>query len=71
MYEYVNIQTKKIKLLNIPQLGEVSSTGIIIKSINIDIKYNIFSISIMLLYNESGEKELEKLIKTNFGLFTN
>jgi hypothetical protein len=68
MYEYVNIQTKKIKLLNIPQLGEVSSIGVIIKNINIEIKYNIFSIIIVLLYNETGEKELEKLINNNFGL---
>jgi hypothetical protein len=70
MYEYVNIQTKKIKLLNIPQLGEVSSIGVIIKNINIEIKYNIFSIIIVLLYNETGEKELEKLINNNFSLPT-
>ena len=68
MYGYVNIQHKKIKLLNIPQLGEVSSIGIIIKSINIEIKYNIFSINMVILYNQNGEKELDKLIKNNFGL---
>jgi hypothetical protein len=70
MYEYVNIQWKKIKLLNIPLYGEVSNIGIIIKSINIEIKYNIFNIVIVLLYNQNGEKELEKLINNNFGLPT-
>lgn len=67
-YEYVYMPGKKIKLLNMPQLGEISKTGLIIESLSTIIKYNIFSINMVILYNDFGKYELDKLINNNFGL---
>ena len=42
------------KIAKLPQLGEVSSCGIVVRDV--------------ILYDESGRKEAEKLIESDFGL---
>ena len=56
------------KIAKLPQLGEVSSCGIIMRDITTKIAYNNFTIELTILYDESGKKEAEKLIESDFGL---
>jgi len=49
------------KIAKLPQLGEVSSCGVVERDITTKIVYKNFT-------NESGKKEAEKLIEFDFGL---
>lgn len=56
------------KIAKLPQLGEVSSCGVILRDIKTKIAYKNFTMELTILYDESGKKEAEKLIESDFGL---
>ena len=56
-------------LCYIPRLGEVSDCGLILKDIKIKFTNNSCKIKFIILYNDKGSDELNKMIKNNFGLF--
>jgi hypothetical protein len=68
-YEYFRPNSSIIKkIAKLPQLGEVSSCGIVVRDIMAKIVYKNFTIELTILYDESGKKEVEKLIESDFGL---
>jgi hypothetical protein len=68
-YAYFESKSPIIKkIAKLPQLGEVSSCGIIMRNITTKIAYNNFTMELIILYDESGKKEAEKLIELDFGL---
>ena len=68
-YAYFESKSSIIKkIAKLPQLGEVSSCGIILRDIKTKIAYKNFTIELTILYDESGKKEAEKLIESEFGL---
>lgn len=68
-YEYLQPTSSIIKkIAKLPQLGEVSSCGIVVRDIMTKIAYNNFTMELTILYDESGKKEAEKLIESDFGL---
>jgi len=56
------------KIAKLPQLGEVSSCGILVRDIKSKIAYNNITMKLTILYDESGIKQVEKLIESDFGL---
>ena len=67
-YRYINEKYKRLKLFNIPRLGEVSNNNLIVKDIKITLTNKLFTIKLIILYNNKGIIELNKMIKNNFGL---
>ncbi len=68
-YAYFESKSPIIKkIAKLPQLGEVSSCGIILRDINAKITYKNFTMELTIIYDESGKKEAEKLIESDFGL---
>ena len=68
-YAYFESKSPIIKkITKLPQLGEVSSCGIILRDINAKITYKNFTMVLTIIYDESGKKEAEKLIESDFGL---
>jgi hypothetical protein len=68
-YAYFEPKSSIIKkIAKLPQLGEVSSCGIILCDIKTKIAYKNFTMELTILYDESGKKEAEKLIESDFGL---
>jgi hypothetical protein len=68
-YAYFESKSPIIKkIAKLPQLGEVSSCGIILRDITTKIAHNNFTLGLTILYNELGKKEAEKLIESDFGL---
>ncbi len=68
-YAYFESKSPIIKkIAKLPQLGEVSSCGIILRDIKTKMAYKNFSMELTILYNELGKKEAEKLIESDFGL---
>jgi hypothetical protein len=68
-YAYFEPKSFSIKkIAKMPQLGEVSSCGIIMRDITTKIAYKNFTMEMTILYDESGKKEAEKLIESDFGL---
>jgi hypothetical protein len=70
-FSYAYFQPKSSiikKIAKLPQLGEVSSCGIILRDIKTKIAYKNFTMELTILYDESGKKEAEKLIESDFGL---
>ena len=68
-YAYLEPKSSIIKkIAKLPQLGEVSSCGIILRNIKTKIAYKNFTMELTILYDESGKKDAEKLIESDFGL---
>jgi len=68
-YNYFESNSSIIKKITIlPQLGEISSCGIILQDVKTKIMYKIFTIDMIILYDKSVEKNVEKLIESDFGL---
>lgn len=68
-YEYFQPTLSIIKkIAKLPQLGEVSSCSIVVRDIKAKIAYKNFTMELTILYDESGKKEAEKLIESDFGL---
>ena len=68
-YAYFESKSSIIKkIAKLPQLGEVSSCGIVVRDITTKIAYKYFTMELTILYDESGKKEAEKLIESDFGL---
>ena len=70
-FSYAYFQPKSSiikKIAKLPQLGEVSSCGVILRDIKTKIAYKNFTMELTILYDESVKKEAEKLIESDFGL---
>ena len=68
-YAYFESKSPIIKkIAKLPQLGEVSSCGVVVRDITTKIAYNNFTMELTILYDESGRKDAEKLIESDFTL---
>lgn len=64
---YKNIDTSS-KLFKIPRLGEVSSCGLLLKSMKIKLNDKSSKIKFIIYYDNKNKDDLNKMIKNNFGL---
>jgi len=70
-FNYLFIDYKKINklpLLNIPQLGQISKIGFLIKKININKHGKQFKLTIEIIGDNEYKHIYDKMLNTNFGL---